>query len=80
MRISGDPSDPDYVGNMTPVVVLDRAFFTLGPVAMADEAAGVIEYYPVDESGNYQFDQARGCWKVERVTGKVRIFVETTRC
>ena len=80
MRISGDPSDPDYVGNMNPIVVLDRAFFTLGPVTMADEAAGVIEYHPVDAAGNYIFDAAGACWKISRVTGQVRIFVEPTRC
>ena len=80
MRISGDPSDPDYVGNTNPTVVFNREFFTLGPVTMADEMAGVIEYYPVDAAGNYVFDPENGSWKVERVTGNVRIFVEGARC
>ncbi len=80
MRISGDPSDPDYVGNTSPIVVLDREFFMLGPVTMADETSGVIEYYPVDAAGNYMFDHENGSWKVERVTGNVLIFVEGARC
>jgi hypothetical protein len=80
MRISGDPDDQDFVGIRAFTVVLDRQFFCRGPVTMADEAAGVIEYYPVDAAGNYVFDPENGAWKVERVTGKVRIFAEGARC
>lgn len=80
MRISGDPDDADFVGNRHFTVVMDRAFFTRGPIIMADEAAGVIEFHPVDKHGNFLFDEANSCWKVERVTGSVRIFGEAARC
>jgi hypothetical protein len=52
MRISGDPEDNDFVGGRAYTVVLDRQFFCAGPVTMADEASGIIEYYPVDRDGN----------------------------
>jgi hypothetical protein len=80
MRISGDPEDQDFVGNRSYTVVLDRQFFCRGPVTMADEASGVIEYYAVDREGNYMFDPVSGAWKLERVTGRVQIFVEGARC
>ena len=80
MRISHDPADQDYVGDRTFVVVLDRRFFTLGPVVTADEAAGEVAYIPVDDGGSCLFDKANGCWKVERVKGAVRIFEQAARC
>lgn len=80
MRISGDPTDQDYIGDTAVAVIIDRKFFAGGPIRMADEAAGVIEYHPVDAAGNYIFDQTAACWKIARVTGAVRIFVEPARC
>jgi hypothetical protein len=80
MRISHDPGDPDYVGDRTFVIVLDRLFFTAGPVLTADEKAGELTYMPVDERGHFLFDDVNGCWKVARATGAVRIFEQATRC
>jgi hypothetical protein len=56
------------------VVTLDDRFFTLGPVIMADEAAGIIDYHPVDGNGNFMFDAEVGAWRRARVSGTVRIY------
>lgn len=80
MRISNDPSDPDFVGDRTFIVVLDRLFFTRGPILEADEATGRITFCPVDERGHHIYDTKNGCWLVERVAGDVRIFEEANRC
>jgi hypothetical protein len=80
MRISNDPSDRDYVGGRTFVVVLDRKFFTQGPVLVADEAAGEIMFLPVDEEGRNLFDPTNGCWRVEQAKGQVLIFEQGGRC
>lgn len=78
-RIASDSADPDFVaGGHT--IVLDGRFFTLGPVIMADERTGVIEYFPVDANGNFRFDPAVGCWVRASVTGQVRIYGEMARC
>jgi hypothetical protein len=74
MRISGDPGDPDYVQDHPYVVVLNGQFFTGGPVIEADEGTGTIDFYPVDEQGNYQFDPATGTWQRQKIAGKVNIY------
>ena len=80
MRISHDPQDPDYIGDRTFCVVLDRQFFTKGPVLTADEATGQLTYMPVDDRGQFLFDDELGCWKVEALAGEVRIFEQAARC
>lgn len=57
-----------------PIVTLDNRFFTLGPLIMVDQVAGIIDYYEVDEKGNYLFDTALGIWRRARVSGTVRIY------
>ena len=80
MRISNDPSDKDFVGSRTFIVVLDKRFFTRGPILDADEAAGAVTFLPVDELGHHIFDQANGRWRVEKAVGKVQIFEQAARC
>lgn len=80
MRISGDPSDPDYACGHPYTVVLDGQFFTRGPVIEADERTGTIDFHPVDEHGNYRFDQATGTWQREKVAGRVRIYRDMGQC
>lgn len=80
MRISGDPSDADYIGDHAVAIIFGREFWTGGPVIDADETTGVIQYYVTDQDGNYLMDRERGCWRVARAVGYVRIFVDPKRC
>jgi hypothetical protein len=61
-------------------ITLDGQFFTLGPVIMADDKAGIIDFYPVDSNGNFMFDPQTGAWKRTRVVGDVRIYDSMSWC
>ena len=80
MRITADPHDPDYARGHAYTVVLNGRFFTQGPVIEADTCAGTIDFHPVDEHGNYRFDQATGAWKRETASGDVRIYRDVAIC
>jgi hypothetical protein len=80
MRITADPHDPDYARGHAYTVVLNGRFFMQGPIIEADDRAGTIDFYPVDENGNYRFDQTTGTWKRERVVGNVYIYQDVAIC